>query len=480
MNKKNILALTSIFFVFYYLNYFMPMIFGDDYVYAFIWQGKSMAVPLGENATRISSWRDLLMSQWIHYFTWNGRTVSHTLAQLFLWWGKDVFNIVNAVASTFLITEIYWCTHKGIITLNFDNGFLYNVFFCLWVFTPRFSPVFLWIMGACNYLWPSVLLLGFLLPYIRKYYNLNEISLENGWFSFILFLGGMLVGWTNENSICWIILMLTLFLYKCKNNKCEIETWMILGLVGLIVGYALLILSPGNIVRLHSASNRMFFSTNVFLHHIQGFTEVFLWQLFLWHYCIRSLYALETNCAEVLKDKKIKNLKKEITLVKMFCILAFCMSAIMLFSPEFPLRSAYPGTVQLIIATGILMRIQKEYGVDLLAIHVKKFLTCVGVVYFILSAGIMAHHLYEHHSATNHLLTSVQQWKQERISENSILTYRYSLRKRTRLEDLLSGCNTFDNILSKDPNFWENVAFARYYGIKGIRMIKENSNNNLE
>ena len=118
------------------------MIFGDDYVYSFIWQGKSMAVPLGESATRISSLRELLMSQWSHYFTWNGRTVSHTLAQLFLWWGKDVFNIVNAVASTFLITEIYWCTHKGIITLNFDNGFLYNVFFLFMGFYSTFFSGF--------------------------------------------------------------------------------------------------------------------------------------------------------------------------------------------------------------------------------------------------------------------------------------------------------------------------------------------------
>ena len=95
------------------------MAFGDDYLYSFIWQGKPMYEPLSENAIRIASWHDLFISQWSHYFTWSGRTVNHTIAQFFLWMGKDIFNVFNAFISVLLIVEIYFAIHKGEINLNF-------------------------------------------------------------------------------------------------------------------------------------------------------------------------------------------------------------------------------------------------------------------------------------------------------------------------------------------------------------------------
>ena len=87
--------------------------FGDDYLYSFIWQGKPEFVPLTEDAIRVSSWQDLLISQWLHYFSWSGRTVNHTLAQFFLWQGKGIFNFFNALIAVVLIIEIYWCINKG-------------------------------------------------------------------------------------------------------------------------------------------------------------------------------------------------------------------------------------------------------------------------------------------------------------------------------------------------------------------------------
>ena len=41
----------------------MPMAFGDDYLYAFIWQGNPMYAPLTEDAVKVASFRDLLTSQ---------------------------------------------------------------------------------------------------------------------------------------------------------------------------------------------------------------------------------------------------------------------------------------------------------------------------------------------------------------------------------------------------------------------------------
>ena len=74
MKNKNIVGILCVFFLFYYIfNYFNPLSLGDDYLYSFVWQGKSMSIPLTEDAVRVSSWGDMLISQWSLYLTWGGR-----------------------------------------------------------------------------------------------------------------------------------------------------------------------------------------------------------------------------------------------------------------------------------------------------------------------------------------------------------------------------------------------------------------------
>lgn len=86
--KKSKYLLLLFFLFFYVFNYLTPMCFGDDYVYAFIWEGHPMYEPMSEQVRRLSSFYDLFVSQWSHYYTGNGRTVSHTIAQFFCGWEK--------------------------------------------------------------------------------------------------------------------------------------------------------------------------------------------------------------------------------------------------------------------------------------------------------------------------------------------------------------------------------------------------------
>ena len=47
------------------------------------------------------------------------------------------------------------------------------------------------------------------------------------------------------------------------------------------------------------------------------------------------------------------------------------------------------------------------------------------------------------------------------------------LNKASELETHLSGFHILGYELSDNEKEWVNVAFSRYYGIKGIRMVKE-------
>ena len=470
MNKYIKVLLFCIFTFLYLLNHLMPLAFGDDYLYAFIWQGNPMYVPLTESAVKVSSLKDLITSQISFYYTWSGRVINNTLSQLFAWAGKDVFNIFNALASVLLVLEVYWCANKGKITFKFDINRLAWLFLFFWMITPSFPSVVFWLVGSCHYLWPAVFLTGFLIPFVRKHYSLKNEVEKNFWFSCFMFIFGIIAGCTNENSVCWVILILLIFVLK-KWKLQTMESWMYLGLVGLILGYAILMLSPGNYARLLATHDSNWFNQATMKENFLAFARILVYQFLLWYFCLRSLPQIY-NRLQMSEAPKNEEIKKELVLIKALCITAMGMSAIMLFSPEFHERSAFPGTVHLIIITGIILRIQTEYGIGLLQQNAKKFLACVGVIGFIVSAGFTLRHLYHHHVYNENLLSQVAALK-ENGNESQIILKIEPFTEPDKVESFLSGYHTFDINASKEANSWTNVSFARYYGLKGISVLDE-------
>lgn len=470
MSKKAFLVFTSIFLFFFFLNALHPLSFGDDYLYAFVWQGNPMHVPLTVDAIRISSWHELFVSQRLEYYTWGGRIVGQSLTQFFLWLGKDIFNICNALISTLLIAEIYWCSNKGKVDLHFNWRRVCWIFFAIWSFTPGFNPVFFWLTGSCIYVWTTFLLLLFLLPYIKKYHAFHKKIGENHLFALGMFLLGVVAGFGNENCICWIILALVLFVFSYRKFRGK-EMWMYTGLIGLCVGYAFLIFAPGNTARLHAQYGINWFNLKLLKDNFYIFTIVLTFQLLLWHFNLKSLYIThKTGIGD-------KTFRKDILMVKIACVLSFSMTAIMLFSPFFPPRSGFPGTIMLVIAATVLIRLQQECGIALISNDVRKFLYSIGILYFIMSASISIQYFYETKLQMTSIINMAKQVKQS--SADQILIVK-PFKDSGALKDLLSGYHLSYFDLSEDENDWGNVAFARYYGIKGIRMIRGNGEDKKE
>lgn len=438
------------------------MSFGDDYLYAFIWEGNPMFVPLSENAVRVSSLSDLAKSQWLLYMTWGGRVVGQTLTQFFIWLGKDVFNFFNALASTLLIAEIYWCANKGEITFAFDARRLCFIFFSLWAFTPGFNPVFLWLTCACIYVWPAMFLLAFLLPYIKKFYNFH-IKIGSGLaYNVSIFVLGIIAGCGNENVICWIIVGLLLFLFLYRKCRCK-ETWLYLGVAGLMTGYAILMLAPGNMARLTAEHGTNWLTIDVVKKNIVMLVSILTFQLMLWYFSLKSLI--------VLKKGKIKRrfLNKDKILVITLYRLSFVMTATMLFSPFFPARSGFPGTILLIIASAVLLRLQNENGIVLVSKAAKNFLLIVGVIYFITTTCVAIQYSY---TLNLQMKEIVEEAKQLQANSSDKVLIVKPFKESNGLTELLSGCHVSSFGLSEDMNDWRNVPFARYYSIKGIKASK--------
>ncbi|MBQ9010890.1 MAG: hypothetical protein IJ088_16405, partial [Clostridia bacterium] len=223
-------ALILIFCGMLVLNVLTPLQ-ADDYDYSFSWDtGKPLA-----------GFMDILRSQVAHYRLWGGRSVTHTLTQIFLYLGKPLFNVVSALMYVLLLLEILRLGGRKLRRAPTTS--LLAVHVCLFFFLPFFGVVFLWLDGACNYLFGTALAL---LPLL-----MGKSRLTGGFFNrkkvlplmWLLFFIG---GWTNENTAVGILVTgVLLFLNEWKRRGKMDKAWLA-GLVLEAAGVALLLLAPGN------------------------------------------------------------------------------------------------------------------------------------------------------------------------------------------------------------------------------------------
>jgi len=205
----------------------------DDFLYKFEFRpGMSSDVELRP----VDGFFSLLRSQYHHYSLWNGRFVAHTIVQFFLQFDKWVFNIFNSIIYLllgWLILRIgCFVTNKKTSILT-----LVMIYILMFLTIPNFGQTVLWISGAGNYLWMSVIYLGF------YYFNiiLKEDSLKTIIVSIIL---GFLAGATNENTGPATILMVALIaMYQIYKSK-RVNIWRITGIISSLIGFSLILFAP--------------------------------------------------------------------------------------------------------------------------------------------------------------------------------------------------------------------------------------------
>ena len=142
VNKWTIvLTLFTIAIAMWILNYLTPESV-DDYWYKFIFVGKDIDVE-----KPIISFKDVIISQYTHYFYVNGRAIVHILVQSITGiWGKPFFNICNAgvfVLFIYMITRL--CAKVTALNLVLAFSFVILLY-------PTFGVTALWMTGSVNYL----------------------------------------------------------------------------------------------------------------------------------------------------------------------------------------------------------------------------------------------------------------------------------------------------------------------------------------
>lgn len=444
------MVLGAIFFGVLLLNRLNYPFLGDDYVYAFMWQGKDIFTPLPEDARRIQSFSDIFHTLYSHYFTWGGRMVAHFFVMLFMWVGKFWFDIANSFMVVLLMLEMQWIAHEGRITMDIRAGHVALAFFCLWAFNFDWCHTIIWLSGACNYLWAMILLLLFLIPYIRHYFTNGEVE-YGSWLVPVMFFLGLAAGDTNENTICWIGLTGIFYLWKCYRNK-TLKPWMIAGFMGLSFGYGFLIMAPGNLVRLADDYK------DKFITHVALIWLSFLIQSLLWFYLIKA-YRWSRKVSVSWQARR-----KYFHLAAWLVGMAVLFNLTMLPSPAFYPRSTFPNIIFVITAVMVVMRLSYLRDGRIIERKLVKVGYGIAVLYFCFTYGMTAYNYYGFHQYMGQVIRKAETMRGNRDT----LVIRY----RPNQEDwsFKTGFHGIYTEFWEDEENWRNVAFAKYYEIAGIRV----------
>jgi hypothetical protein len=401
---------------------------------------------------------------------------------LFAWWGKEYFNIINALMAVLLVMEIYWIANKGRLTLNLNYSYIFWIFFSLWVFNLPFVDTFLWLSGSCEYLWTMVLMLAFLIPYIRVYYYVDLNKLNSKKFVFVMFVLGIISGCSRELTVCWLILVLTYWLFK----KRETLLWEKAGCFGFIIGYGVLVFAPGNFARLaiDENTNNFFLTSELIEYKIALFSIIAFFHLFLWHYVLSSIVKLRKliiTKSLMQNDKEL--FMRSLSFVKACIFVVLCSGILTFFTRYHGTRPFFVNLVFLTIAVATLFRAQKDIGLFIISNRVKSFFKFIGISYFLLTMLLTIYYNYMNWKQWNSILATIEYNTENGCTDILELTpyitsrdNRFISNNGVHFINLLSGTNAgtwagfhlINMPVYNDANNEINIVFSKYYGLKGI------------
>ena len=180
----------------------------------------------------LTSVREVLLSQWNHFLTANGR-FSDLLATVFCaFLGKPVYNVLNTMVFA-LMAHLVSMLSTGRRSLLALSAFLTCVGCCF----PVPGQTLLFVAGSCNYMWAVTASL------LLAYYLMRRPSGPLGWGrAVLLLLGAFVAGNFNEGTSFGFFAGMVLY-YICNRDRWNRRA--MLALTGYLLGILLIVASPG-------------------------------------------------------------------------------------------------------------------------------------------------------------------------------------------------------------------------------------------
>lgn len=437
-----LLGIITIAFMIYILNMYTQLM-NDDFDYAH-------SIATGE---RLHSMKDIIYSQIAHYNKINGRVVAHFIAQTFLLLGKPVFNIINTLAFLTLIVLVNYHAAGSLKKIKID--YLIISFLLIWFCSPGFGQSFLWISGSANYLYCMLIALLFLIPYRKAYYeplnkNTGKTLVKDGIFTVANALFGYIAGWTHESICAALIFILVSYMICFKHNKRHIAPWMISGILGVVFGTLMIILSPGTAHRLDTVGGLG--GISVWIYNFGKVTIRYLQYLLP----VNILFIALSTCLIGEKGGRGSIDRKFVWLPGIYLMGTFASMYSLILAPYIPPRAWCVPVVLGALVNGILW-----YRMDINRIHIKKG---IQAAIFISAFSFLASY-----SAA---ILDLREVRREVLNRENLIQES----KQKGIYDVVApaitgqgGHNYYqDYDLAYDPGEWPNTSIAKYYQLHTI------------
>lgn len=436
-----VLASVLLFLCMYALNHFFPITL-DDWTYSLI------------DGRRVT-FSDILPYQYAHYFGWGGRSVVHSIAQIMLASGVFWGDLINSIGYLFLVVTIYYICNKG----NTKNASLFiGINLLIWFLTPSLIENIFWITGSANYMWGTLLIL-LLISFYSSVYLTNKSS--DGWGKRVslLFLG-ILAGWTNENMAVAMIFFVVVLMFLMKYEKQKLPKWMIWGLIGAVIGCAVMLLAPGNYVRNAGELTNMGAgkSEPIYMFYFYRFTNIL--KLTAWYALIPTvIYAFFVIL--YFKFKKVNVSRKVLFLSLLFAFMAGVATLAMVAAPIFPTRVWFAILILLFIATGLLYA-----NLDFKIPYIKYPLfgaVCIAAMVFIYSYWVSLNDFIRIHNIWEERDKIVLSEKQKGVKD--VFIYGRFQASDSRFVMPKTGDIPLDSVV------WLQNAYGQYMGVNTVKIF---------
>lgn len=333
--------------IFFLRNLLMPNV-ADDYSYMYIWDGAGRGNLLDSidpnRLQRLESVANIFVSQWQHYFTWGGRTIAHIFVQFFLLFDKIFFDVANVLVFAALVLLLFKIG-TGLDLREMNKSYLLLILAGIYFCAPSLLITTIWMTGTCNYLWMSALEILFLLPFVMSCRQQTLIT-DSRLLVPAMALLGLLAGWASEPGGAATVFLAALLIIELRRKK-NLRPWAKVGFIFLAIGFAILILSPGNLHRAalisglepESFSLTGGYSLHMFKENfLHGFLPIFLREIILFVPIV--IYFVSGRTSPQVTRRILS-----------FVAAAILVLVVMMFAPIFPERAGFSSTIFLLVAS---------------------------------------------------------------------------------------------------------------------------------
>ncbi len=273
--KSNLfILLFSVFIIVFWASY-NTIWLGDDYYYQFIFE--SNQTPLGmDNPQPIHSVQDIFISQYNHYFNYNGRTAAHIIVQLFCGLlGHTWFALCNGAVYLIFIMSLVFLVKGNLQSLRTWLSVTILVFLS---FMTKITP-------SCQigYIWMGVLNIWFIWIFIY--------GTSHKWWSLLLYVAGAFICGNSHEAYSIGISIAIIVYWLSHFNNFGVRRYFLA--IGYGLGTLMLCLSPATRERASGVGGETFQSLFFLIFSLRAvyiLIAVVIYQLVRRRITLKKLY----------------------------------------------------------------------------------------------------------------------------------------------------------------------------------------------